>query len=639
MSDGIPTCQLLFTNRSALYAGLARPNLGCQKSMSLAEFSNPTGQAPKTSTARLVLRLCLVGAILIASYQLLSPYWTRVSAWNLVDNDDAMRVLQVRDWLAGQAWFDVSQHRFTEHPVSNIHWSRIADLPLALTMLITNLIAGQSMGEKVAAFVTPVWLGVIYVIIGVKASVALGGKKAFLPAIFLITCAPAALTYFLPGRVDHHGLQLIFLATALWGLVAGGKRLAALSGIAIALGIGVGLEALPLQIVLIGWVAMRWALRGASVQNETRWFALSLGLGLALCFVATVPALKWAAPVNDAIGRGHVVLGLLGGLLLALATLLPIARLDPKGGIVARLFLLAVIGGIILSGVVVFKEVIVPPYDQIDPLLKRLWLNNVTETAPLMKAKLSTTLAFALFPVIAGIASIVALIWAKAKERDLWILAALTIFVSAGLAVFWQGRTAGLATTVSGIMAAALIGKLIEQVNLRTALIVAAIANPIIPGLVGSKVAEYFEPKPTRFSTGGGAGCFTERAFSSLKRQPPGLVVAPIDMGARVLLTTPHKVLAGPYHRNNKGNLAAYRLFMAKPDDARAMAKDLGASYVAICTKSAEVAILSREGPKGLMVELRNGRIPAWLTPIERPKGSDVQAFKVKLDQSASGSN
>jgi hypothetical protein len=62
------------------------------------------------------------------------------------------------------------------------------------------------------------------------------------------------------------------------------------------------------------------------------------------------------------------------------------------------------------------------------------------------------------------------------------------------------------------------------------------------------------------------------------------------------------------------------------------MAKDLGASYVAICTKSAEVAILSRESPKGLMVELRDNRIPAWLTPIEKPKGSDVQAYKVNLD-------
>ncbi len=632
MSDGIPTCGVLFITRSTPYAHQERRNLRCLKSMSLAEPTNPTEQAPKTSPVRLLFRLLLVAAILIATYHLLDPFWKRVSVWNLADNDDAMRVLQVRDWLAGQAWFDVSQHRFTEHPISNIHWSRIADLPLALSMLITNLIFGPSMGEKVAAFITPIWLGVIYVVIGMQASVALGGKKALLPAIFLITCAPAALNYFLPGRVDHHGLQLIFLATALWGLVAGSRKMAALSALAIALGIGVGLEALPLQLVLIAWVALRWAARGGDVQDETRWFAVSLGLSLALCFVATVPEAKWAAPVNDAIGRGHVVLGVLGAALLSLATFVPTARLGPKGGIAVRLALLAVIGVLVLSGVRIFPELITSPYAQIDPLLKRLWLNNVTEAAPLMKTKLSVILAFALFPVLAGIASIVAVLWAKGKERDLWILAAVTIFVSAALAVFWQGRSAGLATTVSGIMTAALVGKLIEQVNLRTALIVALLANPIIPGLIGSRVAEYFEPKPTKFSTGGGAGCFTERAFSSLKAQSPGLVVAPIDMGARILLTTPHRVLAVPYHRNNTGNLAAYRLFMAKPDEAKVMAKALGATYVAICTRSAEVAILSRQSPKGLMVELRDNRIPAWLTPIEKPKGSNVQAYKVNLD-------
>jgi len=378
--------------------------------MSLAESPNPPEQAPKTSSVRLLFRLVLVAAIIVATYQLLDPFWKRVSVWNLADNDDAMRVLQVRDWLAGQSWFDVSQHRFTEHPVSNIHWSRIADLPLALTMLMTNLIFGQALGEKVAAFITPVWLGVVYVVLGTKAAVALGGKKAFLPGIFLITCAPAALTYFLPGRVDHHGLQLIFLATAFWGLLAGGPKMAALSALAIALGIGVGLEALPLQIVLIGWVAVRWAWRGGDVHQETRWFAAGLALSLAVCFIATVPEAKWAAPVNDAIGRGHVVLGVIGGILLTLATFLPTPRLSPNAAILSRLALLGVIGAIVLFGVRFFPELITSPYAQIDPLLKRLWLNNVTEAAPLMKAKLSVILAFALFPILAGIASILAVV-------------------------------------------------------------------------------------------------------------------------------------------------------------------------------------------------------------------------------------
>ena len=600
--------------------------------MSLTQNAEPPKADLPPSAFQKLFRPLLIIALLFALTQALLPHWQQVSRWDLTDNDDAMRVLQVRDWLAGQAWFDVSQHRLTAHPISNIHWSRIADLPLALSMLLACSVLGQDLGEKVAVFITPVWLGVIYVLIGVKAATALGGKKSAIPAVFLVAGAPAALAYFMPGRVDHHGLQLILLVTTLFGLLAGGKKWAALAGLAIAIAIGIGLESLPMQIVIIGWVALRWAFRGAEVGQETRWFASSFAIGLVVCFAATIPASKWMFPVNDAMGRGHVVLGFLGGILLALATLLQIRETGTWRAIGLRLASLVLIAVPLLVGLKFFPELLTAPYAQIDPLLKRLWPDNVSETKPLLESKLSTTLAFAVFPCLAAVASVVAVAWAKRRERDLWTLATLTLFVSVGLAVLWQSRASGLTAAVSGVMAAALIGKLAEQISFKVAVMAAIVLNPIVPGLIGSKIVKSFEPKPSKFQTGGGAGCYTDTAFSNLRKQSVGLVVAPIDMGARILMTTSHRVLAAPYHRNNTGNLAAYRLFMAKPDDAKRMAKDLGASYVAICTKSAEVAILSRESPKGLMVELRDNRIPAWLTPIEKPKGSDVQAYKVNLD-------
>ncbi|GIU67751.1 hypothetical protein [Candidatus Phycosocius spiralis] len=592
--------------------------------MSANSPANPKYPTLNPMRVELLLRLILVGGFALAAFHFLPPYWAKVSVWNLVDNDDAMRILQVRDWLAGQAWFDVSQHRLTAHPVSNIHWSRIADLPLAATMVVAQAFVGPTLGEKIAVFLTPVWLGVVYLIIATRAAMALGGQKALIPAILLISCGSAAIFYFQPGRVDHHGLQLIFVATALWSLFAGSHRMAALCGIAIALGIAVGLEALPLQLVLIAWVTVRWGLRGQDVAKETRWFGLGLAITLAIAFVATVPVTAWSAPINDAIGRGHVVLGFVGGSLLALVTLLP------RSGLTKRWVLLALIGGIVGGGLYFFPELIVPPYAQIDPLLTRLWLHNVAETAPLIRAKHSISFAFALFPCLASLASIAALIWAKGLERDRWVLAALTLFVATALALFWQSRTAGLAMTASGIMSAALIGKLISHAKLKQALLVALVLNPIIPGFVGAKIGELYEPKSTRVKTGGGAGCYTQRAFMALSNAKPGLVLAPIDMGARLLLTTNHRVLAAPYHRNNVGNLAAYRLFMAKPVAAGRQVRAMGIDYVAICARSAENNILSREAPDGLMAALRSGKPPAWLEPIPQTKGSDVQAFIVK---------
>jgi hypothetical protein len=110
----------------------------------------------------------------------------------------------------------------------------------------------------------------------------------------------------------------------------------------------------------------------------------------------------------------------------------------------------------------------------------------------------------------------------------------------------------------------------------------------------------------------------------------PSLVVAPVDMGARIMMSTPHKVLAAPYHRNNKGNLAAYQIFLMPQADAKLRTQSLGAGYVAICKRSAEVTILSREAPRGLMADLEAGRIPAWLKPLPTPKGSGVLVYQVQ---------
>jgi hypothetical protein len=594
--------------------------------MSTPNSAGLNDEAPRTiSNARLIFRLVLAIAVVAGIIHFLGPHWTKVMRWGLEDNDDAMRVLEVRDWLAGQAWFDVSQHRLNPPQGGDMHWSRIADLPLAALTAPLTAIFGMNMGAKYAAFFTPVLLGIVYVWMGARTATSLAGKGAFLPGIILVACAPAALVYFMPGRVDHHGLQMMLIAGALWGLMAGGARAAALAGIAIATAICIGLEALPLQVVLIGWVAARWGLRGDDVKAETLGFGYGFAIALSLLFAATVPMAKWALPVNDAVGRGYVVLGCLGGILLAGA-----AWGLGKLNLVGRLGVLAFIGVVVLGGVAFFPEIIIPPYGKVDPLLVRLWLENVNETEPLRTTKLSILLSFALFPIFAALSALVGVVLTNGKERDIWILASLAVIVAAGLAIFWQLRVAGLATALSSIIAAAAFAKARERFNWKAALGLVLVVNPIVPALVGSQIARIFEPKKTKYETGGGQNCFREGSFSALASAPNGLVVAPIDMGARILLTTSHKVLAAPYHRNNRGNLAAYQVFLLPQAQAKERVTLLGAKYVAICKRSAEVVILSREAPKGLMADLKANKVPAWLIPLPTPRGSDVQAFQVK---------
>jgi asparagine N-glycosylation enzyme membrane subunit Stt3 len=580
---------------------------------------------PQLSVGRLIIRAILALAIIAALVQFLAPHWTRVMQWGLVDNDDAMRVLQVRDWLSGQAWFDVSQHRLNPPQGGDMHWSRLGDLPLAALMAPIGAIFGMGWGAKYAAFFTPMLLGGVYIWLGTRTALALGGKHAIWPALVILISAPAALNYFLPGRVDHHGLQMILIVAAMWGLIVLGPKAAALAGLAIATGICIGLEALPLQIILIAWVAARWGLRGDAVKRETIGFGLGFALALLGLFALNVPASKWALPVNDAVGRGYVVLGCVGGFLLAGA-----GQLFGRTHLVGRLGALGFIGVVVLGGVAIFPEIIVPPYGKVDPLLVRLWLDNVNETEPLITTKLSRILAFACFPFLAAIGALIAIKLTKDDERDMWILAATAIIVAAALAILWQSRVAGLASAVSSIIAAAMIGKAYDRFNWKIALGAALIINPIIPGLVGAGIAKLFEPKTTTYATGGGQNCFTESSFGALAKMPHGLVIAPIDMGARIMLTTPHQALAAPYHRNNRGNLGAYKSFLLPQVQAKAHVRQFAATYIAICKRSAEVAILARQAPQGLMADLKVGRTPDWLIPLQTPKGSDVVAYQIK---------
>ena len=65
---------------------------------------------------------------LCASAIFIFQNWGRIRGFGLGDTDDNMRMMQVRALLDGQGWYDLSQHRMAG---SNIHWSRLVDLPIA----------------------------------------------------------------------------------------------------------------------------------------------------------------------------------------------------------------------------------------------------------------------------------------------------------------------------------------------------------------------------------------------------------------------------------------------------------------------------------------------------------------------------
>ena len=131
------------------------------------------------------------------------------------DNDDVMRLVQVRDLLAGQGWFDLVQSRLGPDGGTPMHWSRLVDLPIAALAAVFDIFLPSSTALAVAYSVWPPLTACI-----VLAGVFLGARNLRDDRTALIATLMSAvvlLTHFrfAPGAIDHHNLQLGMLAIAL----------------------------------------------------------------------------------------------------------------------------------------------------------------------------------------------------------------------------------------------------------------------------------------------------------------------------------------------------------------------------------------------------------------------------------------
>ena len=195
---------------------------------------------------------------------------TAIVALDLSDTDDAMRMAQVRDLLAGQSWWDLKQYRV--NPAGGgvlMHWSRIVDAPLALGILILEPLFGQAMAERIVMTLWPPMLGA-----ALSAACALGYRGlsdrriAYVAPLFLIM-AGFIVMQFRPLRVDHHGWQILLamlimaqaLRPATWRAgLWGGLFAAAL--------LSVSIEGLPIVALFAGLAALRWALHGRTADRD-----------------------------------------------------------------------------------------------------------------------------------------------------------------------------------------------------------------------------------------------------------------------------------------------------------------------------------------------------------------------------------
>jgi hypothetical protein len=357
-----------------------------------------------------------------------------------LSTDDAMRLVEVRDFLAGQGWFDLTQYRLSPPAGVPTHWSRLIDLPLALLIRAGEMLAPSVLAERIGTIVWPAGLLLLY-LAGVArlARVLAGDAAARLALIFAAVTAPV-LQHFRPGAIDHHNAQLVLLV---WALALATRssaqgessREAALAGVMCALSLAIGLEMAPAIAALTARIALRWIFHGGVVRPATAAFALAFAAATLALFAATVPPARYGVAACDALSIVHVSAAGIGGIGLG--------ALTAARGLTStwhRLGAAAALGALVLATMAFgFPACLSDPYGDLDPRLSALWLSNVSEARSFLSMLRDLPQELPLYyglPAAALVLGVIRALRAPQAERWTWAIC-LAVLTALSVVALW----------------------------------------------------------------------------------------------------------------------------------------------------------------------------------------------------------
>ncbi|MFJ6327592.1 MULTISPECIES: hypothetical protein [unclassified Rhizobium] len=552
------------------------------------------------------------------------------------DNDDVMRLVEVRDFLAGQGWFDMMQYRLGLDGGTLMHWSRFIDLPIASLILFFRMFFSPEGAEAAALTVWPLIL-----IVPLMSFMGLAGRRiagtegmhfSLLMTALFVLLSPR----FVPGSIDHDNVQLGLVALALSMLVDEKykPRNFAIAAVALAIQLGIGAETTPFVAFACVAVACLWAWDGELFAPAAKAFALTLTIAVSIAFFSLVPPRFYSMVTCDNLSLGFygiISAGCVGLLLSAVFA----SRLSRPW----RLAVLAANGAFVLATTVALApQCLRNPLADLDPMLVDLWLSRVTEAQSIVSIGHRQPETLGTFYAVGLIAMLVCAVRILRGER-----ARLHAVLIALIAINWvitlvQVRGAEFANLLAIPPLALLLTELrrismADTKNVRASLIyvgTALISAPMVWAVGGTLAVKgvtngFMEPKAEET-----VDCASKDVLSPIAGLEPGVVAAASNMGAPLLRFTPHRTLSGPYHRDPDGMLAELNIGLAPPPEAETLLRKAHVTLVAFCKGDPQVQLLSERNPQGLYARLSAGNIPSYLEPMPASPKSDVQFFRFK---------
>jgi len=580
----------------------------------------------------LLLALCATLVVLTINAASGFPTLTDYGA----DNDSMLRLVEVRDLLGGQSWFDLHQYRMGISGGFVMHWSRLVDTPLALIIMAFDALgASSAAAERAAQIIWPTLLYGLTIFVLMRASHRFAGANVAMPSVILSTAALFFLVIYSPGVIDHHNVQLLLTAASLWLLMESPSWRSAplLSGICAGLTLAVGMETAPYVAVLGICAAVLFIL-----DDKERVTARGFGLGFAgvafLVFVATIRPADWGVAQCDAFSSFQFAVAGLSGFGLAIAGTL--AASTARTRLVSMLALAVAVAVVVI---VFFPQCLASPYAGMDERIRTYWLNDVVEAQPFWSVAVRQPKLMATRYVTPFIA--ILLIGFQLRSRRLRreeILAAILLVVAFGVSL-WQVRGSTFSVAFAVLPLSAWIAKIRLRAStapswrLSTGIVMAWLVslNATWAGVaVAAQSVVQKAPQQINSDPDHAVTCGKPADFRDLAALPATTVLASSNLGSGILMFTGHRALAGPYHRNAGGNLAMLDAFMGTPDAARAVIGREHVGLIAICRGNTEEISLGLDAPKGLAAELLRGDVPEWLELDRSTAGKPIEIYKVR---------
>ena len=557
----------------------------------------------------------LVGLWFVMSAFLLWSFWQTAVTLNFDDPDDFLRLQQVRDFLGGQSWFDLTQRRLGGPGGLPMHWSRLVDVPLLAFMLPLRPLLGQHMAEVIAVMGAPLLTLLALITVVVLTTRRLFGPD---PATAILACllTLSASTIFAqihPGRIDHHGWQIVFAAAAVAALLQRNARRSGLAaGVALAFYLNISIEGAPFVAAALGITGLLWAL-GRDKPDRVTGALASLAITTPILAALTAPAYRWTEGLCDAVMPSHML-----AMVVAAAGTMVAGRIGARRGPFTRVVMLAAVLALtILAFGLAAPTCVGSPFGQMDPVVDRFWYQNVVEGMPVWRQDAVAAAAMIGFPILSIVGSVIGLRRAGSPEmRRRWTMLLFLLIVTLVTGALVR-RAAGVSHVIAVPGALVLIGIVVRYAEAHFAALTKSLAiafaviafSPIMPVFAVAAFTPSLKPEPRARKL----PCDRMCVLHKLATRPPEAYLTRIDLGPLLLFHTPHSAYGAGYHRLGVPLRDTIDFFQASPEAARAFMERKQFRVIMIAPASEETKLFVTKAPRGMMARLVKGPVPDWL--------------------------